>query len=105
MFMGIVLNDLQIRKMVCYVVSYFRQNCPENLDAMVHLIGHDEKYRKRVEEITEAILSNHDELFVTGNNGISLEEVTPKYAENLNQIRLKMENLVNDYLSETSEQK
>ena len=102
--MGVILKDSQIRKMVCYVVSYFRQNCPENLDAMVHLIGHDEKYRKRVEEITEAILSHHDELFVACNNEIPLEEITPKYAENLNQIRLQMENLVNDYLSETSKQ-
>ena len=52
------MDDSQIRNMISYVIKYLNRNCPENLDTMIHLIGHDERYRKRVEEITEAIIEN-----------------------------------------------
>ena len=94
------LDDLQIRDMVTYVVRYLNTYCPENLEAMVHLVGHDERFRKRVEEITEAIIDNHDELFVACSSGKKVEEITPKYAKQCEDLRLKMRNLVNHYLSE-----
>ncbi|MCW4015086.1 MAG: hypothetical protein NWF06_01830, partial [Candidatus Bathyarchaeota archaeon] len=99
----ILLDDSQIRAMVSYVVNYFYENCPENLDAMVHLIGHDERYRKRVEEITEAILDHHDELFVSCSSGKNIAEITPKYAKQCEEIRQKMRTLVVQYVSENSQ--
>ena len=55
------MDDLQIRDMIFFVIKYLNQNFPENLDIMIHLIGHDERYRKRVEEITESIIDHHDD--------------------------------------------
>jgi len=86
--------------MVTYVVRYFNTYCPENLEAMVHLIGHDERFRKRVEEITEAIIYHHDELFVACSGGKKVEDITPKYAKQCEEIRLQMKKLVEDFLSE-----
>ena len=101
-FNGICMDDSQIRTMVSYVVKYFYTNCPENLDAMIHLIGHDERYRKQVEEITETILDDHDELFVGCSNGKKIEDLAPKYAEQCKEIRKKMKGLVERYISEDS---
>ena len=98
------MDDSQIRTMVSYVVKYLNKNCPEQLETMIHLIGHDEAYRKRVSEITEAIIDHHDELFVACSSGKEIEEITPKYAEQCEEIRKKMRKLVNEYLSECSEQ-
>jgi len=83
------MDDLQIRAMVSYVVKYFNKNCPEHLETMIHLIGHDEAYRKRVSEITESIIDHHDELFVAYSNGKKIEEITSKYAEQCKEIRKK----------------
>lgn len=96
------MDDLQIRNMISYVIKYFNRNCPENLDTMIHLIGHDERYRKRVEEITEAILDHHDELFVACSSGTKVEDITPKFAEQCEEIRKKMKELLEEYLSEYS---
>lgn len=96
------MDDKQIRAMVSHVVGYLNKNCPEQLETMIHLIGHDERYRKRVSEITEAIIDYHDKLFVDCSSGKKIEELTPKYAEQCELIRKKMRNLVNEYLSEYS---
>lgn len=96
------MNDEQIRAMVSYVVKYFHTYCPENLEPMVHLIGHDERFRRRVEEITEETLNHHDELFVACSGGKKIEDITPKYAEKCEQIRVKMRKLVDEYLSENT---
>lgn len=96
------MNDSQIRAMVIHVVKYLNKNCPENLETMIHLIGHDEAYRKRVAEITEAIIDHHDELFVAVSNGKNIEEITPTYAEHCEHIREKMRKLVDEYLFECS---
>ena len=92
------MDDSQIRAMVSYVVEYLNRNCPENLETMVHFIGHDEEFRRRVEEIIEEIIDHHDELFVACSNGKRIEDLTPKYAEQCKEIREKMRELVNDYL-------
>jgi hypothetical protein len=97
------VDDLQIRTMISYVVNYFNRNCPENLETMIHLIGHDERYRKRVEEITEAIIDSHDELFVACSSGKKIEDLTPKYVAQCEDIRKKMRKLVDEYVSECSE--
>ena len=97
------MDDSHIRAMVFYVVKYFNENCPENLETMIHLIGHDEAYRKRVSEITEAIIDHHDELFVGCSSGKKLEAITPKYAKQCEEIRKKMRKLVDEYLSDCSE--
>jgi heterodisulfide reductase subunit B len=94
------VDDSHIRAMVTYVVKYFSENCPENLDAMVHLIGHDERFRKRVEAITEEVINDHDELFVACSSGKKVEDLAPKYATQCKEIRSKMRQLVNEYLSE-----
>ena len=86
--------------MVSYVIEYFSKKCPENLETMIHLIGHDERYRKRVSEITEAIIDHHDELFVACGSGKKIEDITPKYAEQCKEIRKKMKELVDEYVSE-----
>ena len=96
------MDDSQIRTMVSYVVTYLNKNCPENLEIMIHLIGHDERYRKRVSEITEAIIDHHDELFVSCSSGKKIEDLTPRYAQHCQEIRQKMRKLVNEYLSEYS---
>ena len=96
------MDDSQIRAMVSYVVKYMNKNYPENLETMIHLIGHDEKYRKRASEITEAIIDNHDELFVACSSGKIVEDVTPKFAEQCEEIRKKMLELIKSYLSEYS---
>ena len=96
------MDDSQIKAMVSYVIKYFNKKYPENLDAMIHLIGHDETYRRKVEEITEAILNNHDELFVAYSNGKKIEELTPKYAIQCEELRKKMKELVEKYISEDS---
>ena len=98
------MDDLHIRVMVSFVVGYFNKNCPENLETMIHLIGHDERYRKRVSEITEAIIDHHDELFVACSSGTRVEDITPKYAEQCEEIRKKMRELVDEYLSEDPKQ-
>jgi len=95
------MDDSRIREMVYYVVTYFNNYCPENLETMIHLIGHDERYRKKVEKITEAIIDHHDELFVACSSGKRVEDLTPKYAAQCGEIRMQMKQLVNDYLSET----
>jgi hypothetical protein len=97
-----LVDDEQIRAMVSYVVAYLNKNCPEQLETMVHLIGHDESYRKRVSEITEAIIDYHDKLFMDCSSGKKIEEITPAYAEQCKVIRKKMRNLVDEYLSEYS---
>jgi hypothetical protein len=94
------LHDSQVRAMVSYVVKYFNKECPENLETMIHLIGHDERFRRRVEAITEEIINHHDELFVACSNGKRIEEITAKYAEQCEEIRKKMRRLVDEYLSE-----
>ena len=94
------MDDQQIKAMVTYVVKYFNTYCPENLEAMTHLIGHDERFRKRVEEITEKIIDQHDELFVACSAGKKVEDMTPKYAKQCEETRSKMRKLVDDYLSE-----
>ena len=94
------MDDSHIRGMVAHVVKYFNDHCPENLETMIHLIGHDERFRKRVEQITEEIIDHHDELFVACSSGKKVEEVTPKYAKQCEEIRLKMRQLVNEYISE-----
>jgi hypothetical protein len=96
------VDDLQIRNMISYVIKYFNRNCPENLGTMIHLIGHDERYRKRVEEITEAIIDHHDELFVACSGGTKVEDITPKFAEQCEEIRKKMKELLEEYLLEYS---
>lgn len=93
------LNDAQIQKMVSYVVKYLNTNCPENLEVMVHLIGHDEEYRKRVEKITEETLDSHDNLFVSCGNGKNLEDITPQFAEQCQKARKEMMQLVQEYIS------
>jgi len=98
------MDDLLIRVVVSYVVEYFDNNYPENLETMIHLIGHDERYRKRVSEITEAIIDHHDELFVACSSGTRVEDITPKYANQCDEIRKKMRELVDEYLSEYSQQ-
>ena len=94
------MDDAQIRKMVLYVIKYFNKNCPENLEIMIHLMGHDEVYRKRASEITETIIDVHDELFVACSSGTKVEDATPKFAEQCEEIRKKMRKLVEDYLHE-----
>jgi len=94
------VKDSQIRDMVSYVVKYLNKCCPENLDTMVHLIGHEENYRKRVEQITEEILDNHDSLFVDCSNGKKIEDITPAFAEKCEKIRKKMMKLVEEYISD-----
>lgn len=94
------MDDQHIREMVTYVVKYFNTYCPENLEAMTHLIGHDERFRRRVEEVTEEIINHHDELFVACSAGKKVEEITPKYAKQCEETRSKMKKLVDDYLSE-----
>ena len=96
------MDDSQIRAMISYVVKYFNKNCPENLETMIHLIGHDESFRKRVTEITEAIINHHDELFVACSSGKKIETLTPNYAEQCETLRKKMRELVEEYLSECS---
>jgi hypothetical protein len=92
------VDDSQIRAMVSYVVEYLDRDCPENLETMVHFIGHDEEFRRRVEEIIEEIIDHHDALFVACSSGERIEDVTPKYAEQCKEIRKKMRELVNEYL-------
>ena len=94
------MHDSQIRAMVSYVVNYFNRECPENLETMIHLIGHDERFRRRVEAISEEIIDHHDELFVACSRGKRIEEITPKYAEQCEEIRKKMRRLFDEYLSE-----
>lgn len=94
------MNDMRIKEMVGYVVRYLNSYYPENLEAMVHLIGHDERFRKKVEVITEAIIDHHDELFVACSSEKKLEDITPKYAKQCEEIRSKMRKVVDDYLSE-----
>ena len=94
------MDDAHIRAMVTYVVKYFNEKCPENLDIMIHLIGHDERFRKKVEAITEEILNHHDELFVAVSDGKKVEDLAPKYAEHCQDIRMKMRQLVTEYLEE-----
>jgi hypothetical protein len=94
------MDDAQIKAMVTYIIKYFNNKCPENLETMIHLIGHDEKFRKRVESITEEIINHHDELFVACSSGKKVEDLTPTYAEQCVEIRMKMRQLVNEYLSE-----
>jgi len=96
------MDDSQIRAMVSYVVKYMNKTYPENLETMIHLIGHDENYRKRASEITEAIIDHHDELFVACSNGKKVEDVTPKFAEQCEEIQKKMLELIESYLSEYS---
>lgn len=96
------VDDIQIRAMVCYVVKYLNDNYPENLEVMIHLIGHDESYRKKVSEITEAIIDSHDELFVACSSGKNVEDIAPKYAQKCEALRQKMLKLVQVYLSEYS---
>ena len=96
------MDDLQIRDMIFFVIKYLNQNFPENLDIMIHLIGHDERYRKKVEEITESIIDHHDELFVACSGGTKVEDATPKFALQCEEIRKKMKELLNEYLSENS---
>jgi hypothetical protein len=96
------VDDAQIRAMVSYIVEYLSKNCPEQLETMIHLIGHDERYRKRVSEITEAIIDYHDKLFMDCSGGKKIEEITPIYAEQCKVMRKKMRNLVTEYLSEYS---
>jgi hypothetical protein len=96
------VNDAQIRAMVYHVVGFLNRKCPEQLETMIHLIGHDESYRKRVLEITEAIIDSHDKLFMDCSSGKKIEELTPEYAEQCEVIRMKMRKLVNEYLSEYS---
>jgi alcohol dehydrogenase class IV len=102
MTLGKPMNDAQIRAIVSYVVRYLNKNCPEQLETMIHLIGHDERYRKRVSEITEAIIDHHDKLFMGCSSGKKIEELTPEYAEQCEVIRKKMRKLVDEYLSEYS---
>ena len=99
------MDDIQIQNMILYVIKYLSSNFPENLDIMIHLIGHDERYRKRVEEITEAIIDYHDELFVACSGGTKVEEATPKFAIQCEEIRKRMKNLLEEYLSDNSENK
>ena len=96
------MDDKKIKTMVSYVVNFFNRNCPENLETMIHLIGHDDSYRKRVSELTEAIIDHHDELFVAYSNGEEIEEITPKYAQQCEDVRMKMRRLVAEYISECS---
>jgi hypothetical protein len=96
------VDDAQIRAMVSYIVEYLNKNCPEQLETMIHLIGHDESYRKRVSEITEAIIDYHDKLFMECSSGKKIEDLAPEYAEQCGTIRKKMRNLVDEYLSEYS---
>lgn len=102
MIWGKLVDDEHIRAMVSYVVGYLNKNCPEQLETMVHLIGHDESYRKRVSEITEAIIDYHDKLFMDCSSGKKIEDLTPEYAEQCKVTREKMRNLVDEYLSEYS---
>lgn len=97
------MDDAQIKAMVSYVVKYLNDNCPENLETMIHLIGHVEKYRKKVSDITEAIIDYHDELFVACSSGKKVEDVTPKYAAQCEEIRMKMRKLVDEFLCECAE--
>jgi len=97
------VNDSQIRTMVSYVVEYINKNCPENLGIMIHLIGHDEGYRKKVSEITEAIVDQHDKLFVAVSGGKKIEEITPVYTEKCEALRNNMRKIVDEYLSECLE--
>jgi len=69
---------------------------------MIHLIGHDVGYRKKVSEITEAIVDQHDELFVDVSGGKKIEEIAPMYTEQCEAIRINMRKLVDEYLSECS---
>ena len=94
------MRDSQIRALVYYVVKYFNKECPENLETMIHLIGHDERFRRRVEAITEEIIDHHDELFVSCSSGTKIEEITPEYAAQCEEVRKKMRKLVDEYLSE-----
>ena len=96
------MGDAEIRAMISYVVNYFYEHCPENLDAMVHLIGHDERYRRQVEKITESIIDHHDELFVAWSSGKKVEELTPNYAKQCEEIRQKMRALVVQYVMDNS---
>jgi len=96
------MDDSKIRAMISYIVKYFNENCPENLETMIHFIGHDERYRKRASEITDEIIDNHDEIFIAVSDGKNIEELTPKYAEQCDHIRQKMQKLVEDYLLECS---
>lgn len=93
------MHDSQIRAMVSYVVKYFKKECPENLETMIHLIGHDERFRRRVEAITEEIINHHDELFVSCSSGKKIEDITPNYAAQCEEVRKKMRKLVDVYLS------
>ena len=99
---GIEMNDAQIREMVSYVVKHMKESYPENLEVMVHLIGHEEEYRKKVEQITEETLDNHDELFLACGNGKPLEEITPQFADQCEKTRQKMLKLVEEYLLQHS---
>ena len=96
------MDDSQIRAMISYVVEYMNKKYPDNLGSMTHLIGHDAGYRKKVSEITEAIVDQHDELFVAISGGKKIEEITPMYAEQCEAIRINMRKLVDEYLSECS---
>ena len=96
------MDDSQIKAMVYYVVAYLNKNCPENLEIMIHLIGHVENYRKRVSHITEAIIDYHDELFVACSNGEKIEDITPSFAQHCEEIRQNMRKLVDEFLSDPS---
>ena len=96
------MDDSQIRAMISYVVQYMNKKYPDNLGSMIHLIGHDVRYRKKVSEITEAIVDQHDKLFVSVSDGKKIEEITPMYAEECEALRINMQKLVDEYLSECS---
>ena len=68
--------------------------------AFLDAVAVDEKYRKRASEITEAIIDHHDELFVACSSGKKIEVITPNYAKQCEEIRKKMRELVDEYLSE-----
>jgi hypothetical protein len=75
------VDDAQIRAMVSYTVDYLNKNCLEQLETMLHLIDHDESHRKRVTEITEAIIDYHDKLLMERGIGKKIEDLAPEYAK------------------------
>lgn len=88
----------EIKKIVCDIVGFKRQNQPSDLETMVICISTVPEYKAKARAILDSLKRHHQSIPKMIIRGTEIKQITTKIATRGKQIREAMESLVNEFL-------
>ena len=96
---GDQMRPEEIKKVVCNIVKFKRENQPWDLDTMVICIGLIEEYKVRTEKILRELRIHRQKIPTQISGGIKIHVITRQIAEEGGRIHTQMQELTEEFIA------